>query len=33
MNIDDTELPAVDAPVEMRDLVKRYGAIVAVDGC
>src|ERR1700746_869775 len=27
-----TQLRAVDTPIEVRDLVKRYGEIVAVDG-
>ena len=32
MSVDVTQLRAVDAPIEVRDLVKRYGEIVAVDG-
>src|SRR4029077_68567 len=33
VSVDDTQLcDAVDAPIEVRDLVKRYGEIVAVDG-
>jgi len=34
VSVEDTQLGAVvdDAPIEVRDLVKRYGEIVAVDG-